>query len=438
MAHVDALSRNPQPTILEIAYVDVTEAEWIVAAQMQDEQWARIRTILAEQEQSSETQQYFKEYLLKKEKLYRRLPGNKTAWVVPRAARLQICRLCHDDAGHSSAEKTLQRMQRNYWFAGMRRFVNKYVKACLSCAYYKHTAGKKQGKLNTIEEVPVPFHTVHIDHVVPFETSRKGNKYLLVIVDAFTKFTIVKPVKDQKTRHTEKVLLNFMYLFGVPTRIISDRGTSFTSRRFALLCQTYGIKHVLNAVATPRANRQCERYNKTIVDALATSAASQNSRDWDTQVKRVQSTINTMHNMKALTGCETKTVAEGPILSAVREEMDRLELTALREDIIRHISEEQRAQKERYDRTRKEARRYTKDELVLVQVTSEPTTGGSRKLLPKFKRPFRIRAVLPNDRYEVEDLREGSKRLRTVVAADRIKPWISIQGDDHYYEHHEC
>lgn len=75
-----------------------------------------------------------------------------------------------------------------------------YQYACLNCAYYKHTAGKKQDKLSVIEKIPASFHTVHIDHVgPPFETSRKQNKFIFVLVDAFTKFTIVEPVKSQKT-----------------------------------------------------------------------------------------------------------------------------------------------------------------------------------------------------------------------------------------------
>lgn len=439
MAHADALSRNPQPIgSVEVAYVDITEADWVTAAQMQDEQLSRIRTVLENNEKSPETKHYLKEYVLKKNKLYRRLPERKEAWVVPKNARMQICRLCHDDAGHLGVEKTIERIQRNYWFASMRRFVEKYIKACLSCAYYKHTAGKKQCKLNTIEKVPVPFHTIHIDHVGPFVASRRKKKYLLVIVDAFTKFTIIEPVRTLKTRCTERVLLDLMHLFGVPTRIVSDQGTSFTSRRFKTLCDTYGVKHICNAVATPRANGQCERYNKTVVDALTTTAAAQDPCDWDTQVKKIQCAINTMFNksinttpIKALIGCDVRTVTEGPILSAVREEMDRLDLTVLREEISKHITKHQAAQKERYDRTRRDARKYAKDELVLVQITSEPSTGGSRKLLPKYKGPFRIRTVLLNDRYEVEDLREGVKRLRLVVAADRIKPWITIQGDDH-------
>lgn len=207
---------------------------------------------------------------------------------------MQICRLYHDDAGHLGVEKTLERIKWNYWFANMRRFVGKYINECLNCAYYKHTAGKKQGKLHVIEKVSAPFHTLHIDHVGPFETSHKQNKFIFVSVD--TKFTIVEPVKSQKACYVIKILTDLIHLFGIPNRIVSDRGTAFTSQAFRLFCENYGIKHVLNAVATPRANSQCERYNKTIVQALATTMAGQDPRDWDTVLKQVQSALNTTFN----------------------------------------------------------------------------------------------------------------------------------------------
>lgn len=255
MAHVDALSRNPVvDETIEINAIDLTEGDWLLSAQLQDEQLARIRQILKDGRGASETKYYFKEYVLKNEKVHRRLSDQKVAWVVPRNARMQICRLCHDEAGHLGIEKTIERISRNYWFADMRRFVTKYVSACLNCAYYKDTSSRKQGKLHSIEKIPIPFHTVHIDHVGPFETSRKKNKYLLVVVNGFTKFAIIETVKSQKTRHTVKVLMDLICLFGCPSRIISDRGTSFTSENFKVFCTTYGIKHVLNAVATPRAN----------------------------------------------------------------------------------------------------------------------------------------------------------------------------------------
>ena len=173
---------------------------------------------------------------------------------MPKDAWLQICRLCHDNIGHLSVEKTLRRITRNYWFPKIRRFVSKYIKTCLNCACYKHANGKKQRILNIIEKVPIPFHTFHIDHVDPFQTSYKGNKYLLVVVVAFMKFTLIEPVKNQKSRQVVETILNMIYLFGTPTRIISDRGTAFIPRTFHIFCVTYGIKHkacklkALNAV----------------------------------------------------------------------------------------------------------------------------------------------------------------------------------------------
>jgi len=203
-----------------------------------------------------------------------------------------------------------------------------------------------------------------------------------------------------------------------------------------MFCDNYGIKHVLNAVATPRANGQCERYNKTIVQALATTMAGRDPRHWDTVVKQVQGALNTTHNkginttpMKALIGCETRSATEAPLLSQIKEAVHRLDLDELRIDVQAHIGQQQREQKERYDRTRRDATKYHEGDLVLVQITSDPATGSSKKLHPKFKGPFRVRKVLINDRYEVEDLREGCRRSRTVAAADRMKPWITIQGE---------
>ena len=51
-------------------------------------------------------------------------------WVVPRAICWQIVKLCHDDLGHFGIEKTLAKIQENYWFAGMQKICQKkYVNA---------------------------------------------------------------------------------------------------------------------------------------------------------------------------------------------------------------------------------------------------------------------------------------------------------------------
>lgn len=164
--------------------------------------------------------------------------------------------------------------------------------------------------------------------------------------------------------------------------------------------------------------------------------AGRDPRRWNTAIKQLQSALNTTYNksidttpMTALIGCETRSAVEAALLSQIQDEVHRLDLNELRTDITTHISQQQRAQKERYDQIRRDATKYKDGDLVLVQITSDPATGNSKKLHPKFKGPFRVRRVLINDRYEVEDLREGGRRSRTVTAADRMKPWITVQGE---------
>ena len=95
----DALTSNLIQLILEVTYVDITETDWITAAQLQEVQLVRIQKILAGRNLSGETKYIFKGYALKNEKLHRRLSDGDFAWVVPKDARLQIYRLCYDDAG---------------------------------------------------------------------------------------------------------------------------------------------------------------------------------------------------------------------------------------------------------------------------------------------------------------------------------------------------
>lgn len=63
--------------------------------------------------------------------------------------------------------------------------------------------------------------------------------------------------------------------FRYPRRIISDHGLAFISRVLASFLATKGNKHEQNAIATPRANGQVERPNRTIIEAMATSAEAE-------------------------------------------------------------------------------------------------------------------------------------------------------------------
>lgn len=68
-------------------------------------------------------------------------------------------------------------------------------------------------------------------------------------------------------------------VFGQPFRLISDRGSAFTSNEFREYCVQEGIEHVLTTTGVPRGNGQVERINGIIVPCL-TKLSIQNPLKW--------------------------------------------------------------------------------------------------------------------------------------------------------------
>ncbi|XP_071052949.1 uncharacterized protein [Onthophagus taurus] len=202
--------------------------------------------------------------------------------------------------------------------------------------------------------------------------------------------------------------------FGKPTRLVSDRGTAFTSKKFTEYCKMNQIIHIQNATATPRANGQVERYNRTLMTAISTRSENEDGRDWD---KRLPRNALQNHLLLALTEDE-----------AVSEE----EITEIRTDALHEIRKRQKDQKERFDKLHIKPRKYQEGDLVLVKCEAT-ATGESRKLALRYKGPYVIHKVLPNDRYGLKDIPgapRSQKPYHSVFASDRMKPWCVITDLD--------
>lgn len=357
---------------------------------------------------------------------------------MPKGVRWQILKRNHDDVGHFGFEKTLEHIKEHYWFGRMRRFVKKYVSACLECAHHKAPGGKREGELHPIEKINVPFHTIHADHLGPFVRSRNGNCYLLVIIDSFTKFVNISPVKNTKSATSVKVFKNHISFFGVPTRLITDRGSSFTSKTFKDFTLEYNIKHVLNAVATPRANGQVERFNRTILEALATSNHGQDEKQWDKHIPNIQTGINTtIHKTtqkspsELLFGFNITHRAQGILGTVIHDTLNIAsaeELDSIRNEANKRVEIQQQKDVERFNKNRKQGRKYSVGDLVRIERQVQHD-GNSQKLVAKYQGPYRILKLLPNDRFVIEDTplsRKNNRRYEGIIALDKIQPWLNF------------
>lgn len=81
----------------------------------------------------------------------------------------------------------------------MRNYVRSYINSCLGYLYNKCPPGKQPGSFSTIEKEPIPMDTLHIDHLRPFVATARKNKFLILVVDGFTKFLFLKPASSTKT-----------------------------------------------------------------------------------------------------------------------------------------------------------------------------------------------------------------------------------------------
>lgn len=444
MSHADALSRNPindsdtlnperYPTVMVI-----NDDDWLLTLQLGDPELRRIRDILCSNLDPKGVEYIKDNYVLKDNRLFRCERGDQDCmrWVVPRGARWQVCKRNHDDIGHVGFEKTLDRIKRNYWFAKMKRFVKKYVGACIECAYAKKASTTREGFLHPIEKVDKPFHTLHIDHLGPFVKSKRGHTHILTVVDSFTKFLFIKPVRNTNTQNVIKVLQDIFDTFRAPDRLISDRGSCFTSHTFRRFCLDRGIKHILNAVASPRSNGQVERYNRTVLDSLTAQNFNDDEKDWDNKLGRIQWGLN--NTVQKTIGRSPADVMFGtemrsefsPVLNELNDvSREDASLPSIRSEVKSRIDKAQTSQKKYYDKGRRPARTYNKGDLVKITKVAFQNNGKSTKLMPSYEGPFRVIKVIGNDRYKVAPIPgfEGMKNKRkTTVAADRMQPWIHL------------
>ena len=98
------------------------------------------------------------------------------------------------------------------------------------------------------------------------EPTRK--KYLLVMVDKFTKWIEAKHVKTTESGPVIDFISGVVHRYGVPHSIITDNGTNFTADEVKLWCKNMGIKIDYASVYHPQTNGQVEQANGLIMSGI--------------------------------------------------------------------------------------------------------------------------------------------------------------------------
>lgn len=421
MAHVDALSRCNSILVLE----GNTFEQTLSIKQDSDEAIREIRDKLEKQES--------KMYELRDGLVYRKINKRRLLFYVPESMETNVIRTCHDDLGHVGSNKVVANITKIYWFPDMREKVKRHIKNCLKCIEFSPPSGKREGHLHSIPKDTLPFQTCHIDHYGPLEKTGRGYKYIFSVIDAFTKFIRLYPCKSTGVSEVIKWLKDYFQCYSKPRRLVSDRGSAFTSGEFKEFLEKESVKHVLVAVGTPRANGQVERSNRVLTPMIA--KLSESAEKWDRVIYQTEFAIN--NTICRSTGStpsrllfgidQLGSVNDSLLLILSEQACDVRDLATLRESASQEIVKSQEASKKSYDQTHKPATIYRVGDYVMI-TNVDTTPGANKKLIPKYKGPYVVHKVLGHDRYIVQDI-PGFQITQIpyegVISADHMKLWAS-------------
>ena len=135
-----------------------------------------------------------------------------------------------------------------------------------------------------IYRVGLPMERIAIYVLGSLPESNRGNKYLLIAMDYFTKWPEAYPLPNQEVITVAKVLVEEMVCrFGVPLEIHSDQGRNFESLVFSEMCRILGIRKTRTTRYHPQSDGMVERFNRTMENQLPVFVKA-NQRDWDEHV----------------------------------------------------------------------------------------------------------------------------------------------------------
>ncbi|EIE80639.1 hypothetical protein RO3G_05344 [Rhizopus delemar RA 99-880] len=139
-----------------------------------------------------------------------------------------------------------------------------------------------------------PWDHICIDTAGPFPTSVQGNQYILLVVDVFTRYCVLKALPDKSSLTIALALRSILSLFGRPKIIQSDNGTEYVNEIVRLYVESSGIDHRLISAYHPRANGIVERWVGKAKNILHKRLQGR-TEDWDLYVDSTQEALNNTH-----------------------------------------------------------------------------------------------------------------------------------------------
>ena len=327
---------------------------------------------------------------------------------------------------HAGIHRTLGRLQLTWYWPGMTADVRRTIRTCEVCQVAKQGGCHPPGSRQRLY-AGRPWQKVAVDLVGPFPVTPRGNRWILVLADHFTRWHDALPIPDA-TAPTVATTLDervFSYM-GLPEQIHTDQGVQFQSQLMAELCTLWGVEKTHTTPYHPQSNGIVERNNRTLGDALRTLLLRRGPEEWDLLLPQI------MRAFRATPHSATKETPNALMLGRELRLPDQLMInppTRTFQDTSEYVQTVHRRLEEAHDALRdlqwevqqedaEEPTLFKEGDLVLLE-NKRRRKGENPKLQAKFVGPYTIIKAFANHTYEIE--KQGQ---RSVQSERRLKIYI--------------
>lgn len=215
--------------------------------------------------------------------------------VVSFGVLLEVALVVHYDFAHVGRDKLLAILQPHIWHPSRYGIVNDICTTCHQCQIMKEFSTTYLPPILKIQS-QYPFQLIAAD-LVSLPRTLSGFVGILVVVDHFSKWVSVVPIRDKRSVSIVQAFTSQIlpFLPTMPTSILTDNGPEFTSYEFNQFLEKFNIHHKLTTPYCPSSNGAVERVNRTIQNLLRSLTTEK--YDWDVHLPKAVIVYNsTIHS----------------------------------------------------------------------------------------------------------------------------------------------
>lgn len=356
---------------------------------------------------------------------------NTAVAFAPMGLRSTLLRLAHDHplAGHYSVSKTLATLSQYWYWPDIHSDVDIHCRSCYTC----QKTNVKQSPPVPLGRLPPPSgfnDRVHIDLLGPLPLNL-GNKYVMVMVDSYSKWINLAPLPDKKMETVAQSFMDsWVTMFGPCQTLVSDLGTEFHNSAFATLASGFQIHQNFSSTGHAMSNGQAETIVKEVLHYLRRFL--ENSNNWMESLPKIRFSHNTsIHSSSKQTPYFSvfharPTVPYGHLSppskpnysdSPVQEYLNHLH--HLRNTVQNENQKAAEAAKKYYDKRAKD-RSFEKGDKVFIH---RGHTGTQfQKFQHKFKGPYIVLDVLSDQNLTIVPYEKQTGRIKPfTIHANNVK-----------------